>query len=494
MSKTAEDNAIRGPLGVIDVGAHTIRLQIAQVLPEGGVQILEDLAQPIALGRDVFTRGRIPGAKISRAGRILTDFAEKLAEYQVENYKAVATSAVREAANRDLFVSRIRNISGISLEILEDMQEIRLMYLAVRGAVRHALDLRKHQVLLCNIGTGSSQVAFLDSGRLTSGESIRLGTLRVMEELGGTAAGPEHVREIVDPFVSIIINWVGRITVPTRSDSFVALGSSVRAIACIGSGAPNNQEIVYLSRDDFRGVTALIDELSPDEAARKWRLSDTDAASLQPCAAMLEHMFEITEADRLLVPMTNTREALIHDIIRERRGESDPFVPEIISCAETIGEKFHYDSAHARCVADNALALFDKLRDLHHLGGRARVLLEVAAVLHEIGLFISNEAHHKHSRYLVMNSHLPGLSTGELMLVAVICRYHRKASPRPQHREYMSLSPDNRLLVYKLAAILRVADALDRSHAGTRPQLRLTLAEDRLLIRARVTRELSLER
>lgn len=494
MSSTAEDNAIRGPLGVIDVGAHTIRLQIAQVLPGDRVQILEDLAQPIALGRDVFTQGRIPGAKISRAGRILTDFADKLAEYQVESYKAVATSAVREAANRDLFVNRIRNISGISLEILEDMQEIRLMYLAVRAAVRDALDLSKHQVLLCNIGTGSSQVAFLDNGRLTSGESIRLGTLRVMEELGGSAAGPEHVREIVDPFVSIIINWVGRITVPARSDSFVALGSSVRAIACIGSGAPASQEIVYLSREDFRGVTAMIDELSPEEAARKWHLSDTDAASLQPCAAMLEHMFEITEADRLLVPMTNTREALIHDIIRERHGEPDPFVPEIISSAETLGEKFHYDSAHARCVADNALALFDKLRDLHDLDGRARVLLEVAAVLHEIGLFISNEAHHKHSRYLVMNSHLPGLSSSELLLVAVICRYHRKASPRPQHREYMALSPANRLLVYKLAAILRVADALDRSHAGTRPRLRITLKDDRLIIRARVARELSLER
>lgn len=495
MAARSTQSTPSGPLGVIDVGAHSVRLEIAQVKSDGSVERLEELAQPIGLGREAFTEGRISGANITLAGEILADFAAKLREYGVEHYKAVATSAVREAGNRDLFVNRVSNMSGIRLEMLEDMQEIRLMVLAVKRALQEALPLSEHQVLLCNIGTGSSQVAFLEGGRLTSGESIRLGTLRMVEELGRSGDSPGRIREIVDPFVSTIINWVARITVPTRSDSFVALGASVRAIAGIGAGQSNaHGTVAYLSRDDFDTVAEQLHDLSREEAANRWQLSHTEAASLQPCAIMLEHMFDITEADRLLVPMINTRDALVDDILRERRGEPDPFVPAILSCARTLGEKFHYDANHARCVAENSLALFDKLQEFHGLPPRARVLLEVAAILHESGLFISNEAHHKHSRYLVMNSHIPGLSSSEVLLVSVIARYHRKAAPRPQHREYVSLSPDDRLLVYQLAAILRVADALDRSHAGSRPKLRMTLKPARLLIHARSARDLSLER
>lgn len=484
-----------GPIGVIDVGAHSIRLEIAQVHPGGAVETLEDLTQPIALGRDVFTQGRIRGSNITLAGDVLSDYARTLREYGVRHYQAIATSAAREALNRDLFVSRVSHMSGITLEILEDMQEIRLMYLAVQAALERAgeFDLAKHQVLLCNIGTGSSQVAFVESGRLVSGESIRLGTLRVMEELGQNGGGT-RLREVVDPFVSTIIRWVGRITVHGASDSFIGLGSSVRAVACLGSGAPPDQQIVYLSREDFKAAAAEILALAPAEAASKWSLSDTDADSLAPCCVMLEHFFDITDADRLLVPMVNTRDAIIRDILREQRGKADPFIPEIISATENLGEKYHYDAKHARCVTNNALLLFDKLQDFHNLPARARLLLEIAGILHDLGLFISNEQHHKHSRYLVRNSHIPGLSSDEVNLVSVIARYHRKAAPRAQHLEYASLSPEDRLLVYKLAAILRVADALDRSHAGAVPNLRVRVANGALVLSSKSARDFTLER
>jgi len=481
-----------GPLAVIDLGAHSARLEIAQILPDGQIEEIQHLTQPIRLGAEVFVDGRIHSANVKLVAKILADFSTVMAECRVQRYKAIATSAVREATNREIFLSRVERLTGIQLDILEAPEEARLIYLALKEALAGELGPGIGNALICVIGTGASLLMHVRDGRLQCAESVRLGTIRMIEELAGSVT-PGHAREVLDPFISTMIDWSGRFSAVTQSDRLIAIGSTVRSLARFSGHKPRSRH-AEITRDDLRVIATRTAGKAATDIAAEWQLSDTLAESVQPCCVMLENLIDIVATDRVLVPMVNTRDAVLSDLIREVRGESDPFEPEIISAAEHLGRKYHYDQDHARAVANVAVRLFDELQELHELPPRARLLLEVAAILHDIGFFISNQEHHKHSFYLIAHSELPGITPEEKRILSVVGRYHRRSMPKASHTEYTSLSPENRLLVSKLAAILRVADSLDRSHTGRLRGLKIQVEDERLVLFSPAFRDLGLER
>jgi exopolyphosphatase/guanosine-5'-triphosphate,3'-diphosphate pyrophosphatase len=158
-----------------------------------------------------------------------------------------------------------------------------------------------------------------------------------------------------------------------------------------------------------------------------------------------------------------------------------------------LGRKFNFDEAHSMRVAHLCRQLFRALQEDHHLEPRYEVILYIAAVLHEIGLFISNASHHKHSLYIINNSEIFGLSRKDVRLVALVARYHRRASPKPNHPYYATLDRESRVVVAKLAAILRVADALERSHSRRISEIRCKREPGRLVITVPKVDDLSLE-
>ena len=480
-----------GAVGVIDIGAHSIRLEIAQLQEDGSIETLERLSHHVPLGADVFTNGSISDSNIRLVGQILGDFARVLAEYGVEHRKAIATSAVREAENRDIFLHRVSRASGIELQILYGPEESRLMFMAVRNALGGRFGLARHNAIIFTVGTGASLISFSENGCLTSAETVRLGTLRLMEELEG-AVSYTRLREIIDPFVAAVVNGIARISSGERPGVFVGVGSTVRALVSI-EGRSRTSEVRTMSRNRFQQVFGQIAGVSAQDLADRHGLPLTLAHSLEPCCNMLHHFFEITDASRLIVPMVTTRDALIRDFVREIAGEEDGFIPQILSVAAHIACKYNCDLAHHRCVAQLATTLFDQLTGLHGMAPRARLLLEVAAYLHDVGMFVSSREHHRHSYYLVRNCEIPGISPNEQELLATISRYHRRSLPCAQHPEYTSLAHEDRILVSKLAAILRVADALDRCHQGKITDLQVVLEEERVVLKASCTGDLTLE-
>lgn len=481
-----------GPIGVIDVGAHSARLVISQFLENGDVEVLESLNQPIPLGANVFVKGKISSKNTTMAVSILTDYAQMMKEYGVSLYKAIATSAVKEAANRDLFLHRVKNASGINLEVLEDAEEIRLIFQAAGSLFRDNRIYGDKNTLVCAIGTGVTHIAFLEKGHLSGAETIKLGTLRVLEELT-EGQSSSRTREIVDPFVASVINWLTRMSPGDNPEGFIALGSSARAIAgFIDSSGEKNY--VKIKRDEFAELYKKIMGMTISTLTEKYMFDDITASSLQPCCIMLEHFLETTQATELLIPMITTRDAIVHDFVCDIAGSKNSFVDEIVYCAKTLGRKYHFDAKHAESVAEASLFLFDALKEYHGLGKRERMYLHVAAILHDIGMFVSNKQHHKHAMYLVRNADIPGMLPEELNLIAVICRYHRRAVPKTSHEEYTSLSAEQRMVVNQLAAILRVADALDRSHLENHKLVETKIESVRITLYLKGEGECNLER
>jgi exopolyphosphatase / guanosine-5'-triphosphate,3'-diphosphate pyrophosphatase len=208
-----------------------------------------------------------------------------------------------------------------------------------------------------------------------------------------------------------------------------------------------------------------------------------------------QSLLQATKAQSVFVSDANMRNGLLLDLTRAfRASEVQAQLSGIIHAARGVGDKYHYDAAHAQHVAELSVQLFDFLKPVHQLDDRDRLLLDVAGILHDVGAFVGSSSHHKHSFYLIANCELFGLRRAELMLVALVARYHRRSPPKRTHVEYVSLTREERMTVSKLAAILRVADALDRGHAQQVRNARYELDSNELIIYVLGVPDLTLER
>lgn len=453
-----------GPIAVIDIGAHFVRLEIAQ--PEENDKnytTLERLSQIVPLGQDVFTGGKISTSNTLLVCKILKDYSHTLSEYGVEHLKAVATSAVREASNSEIFIDRIKRITGIEVRILESSEEARVMFLAMKEFLSGLDSFSSGNIMTCALGTGSTQISVIQNGLLKSSEAVRIGSLRIIEELGHPASS-KQLKKAIKPFVGSKTRGVFIQAFNRKIDNLVAVGSSTRAILKFKKNCTDNGTLSKISKDELKDIYNQIESMSPIEIADKLDISETLAESIEPCCGIIYHLLKVTKVNELIVPQVSTRDAIIKDFLRELRGDEDPFIPDLISCVHNIGKRYNYDESHAETVTEKAMMIFEKTHPLHGITNKEKIYLHAAAILHDIGLFVNSRRHHKHSYYIISNSQIPGLSNKERELVACIARYHRSAMPKNSHLEYSLLTPDEKVLVSDLAAMLRVADSLEFAH------------------------------
>ncbi len=457
---------IKSPIAVIDVGAHFARLEIVQLSANGRkYEILEKLSQVAPLGIDVFTRGKISIQNTFLIGKILKDYSALIKEYKVKHVKAIATSAVREASNSDIFLERVEKLSGIRLEELDSTLESRLIFMAIKGSLSSFPLFQEKNSLICSIGTGSTQVSFVKKGVLKSSENTRLGSLRLLEELERPLNNLQ-LKEVIKPFVeSTTKDLLAHSTVDFDGGLVIGVGSSVRALLRLSDKIQiDGSGIHFIDVENFNELYQQISQMKTEEIAGKLNISDTLAQSIAPCCAILYNFFHASKAEKIIIPEISTRDAVISDLFRELKGEHDPFTPYLISCVKNYGEKYFYDSNHASMVATMSTHIFENTHFLHGLNEKDALLLNIASYLHDIGLYVSSRKHHKHSYYLIKNGHIPGVSSKDRDIIALVARYHRRGFPRPMHAEYSSLNSSDKVKVNTLAAILRIADSLDFIH------------------------------
>jgi exopolyphosphatase/guanosine-5'-triphosphate,3'-diphosphate pyrophosphatase len=206
--------------------------------------------------------------------------------------------------------------------------------------------------------------------------------------------------------------------------------------------------------------------MNVDDLVKAFSLPFADAETINAALLVYQTLLRATGADEMIVSQISMRDGLLLDLARTVTGQEDQALTKgVLHSATALAEKYRVDLKHARNVADLAVRLYDAMGSEHGLGSRQRLLLRVAGLVHEVGGFVSNRAHHKHSYYVIVNSEVFGLSRDELALVAHVARYHRRSAPKPSHTEYMTLPREKRMTVSKLSALLRVADALDCTHA-----------------------------
>jgi len=466
MPRAPEKRSETRPVAVIDIGSNSARMVIAQVLPDGTTDALERLQRTVRLGHDTFVTGRLSQESMNATIAILRDYKRILDTYHVSHVRAVATSAVREAENVDAFVDRVLMTVDLDIEVIETAEESRLTVSAVREALGDRLGVTRSYALIVEVGGGSAVLTILQKGEIAASESYNLGSIRLQEMLSTSEESGTRAADLLRHHIENTVAAAKRAIPLSKVRSFFAIGGDARFAAQQVGKQTTSPEVSAISLRDFDRLVDRCVEHTVEELARIYGLAFSEAETLAPALLAYQVLLGATQARRMNVSRVSMRDGLLLDAARYVMGKEDAGLAEsVLRTAKTIGERYRYDETHGHHVAELAAHLFDELQPEHGLTPRHRLLLQVAAILHEIGGFVSGRAHHKHAYYLISNTEIYGLRPEDVAIVAHVARYHRRSCPKSSHIDYMTLPREQRIVVNKLAAILRVADALDRGHA-----------------------------
>lgn len=492
-----EDTDAPKTVAVVDVGSTAIRMVVAEIQPDGDWVRLDRASKPVSLGRDVFVTGFISRESMRQAIKILGGFCELLRGWQLSpgDVRVIATTAIREAKNRDTFVDRVNVRTGLEINIVEGVEENQLTYLAVQHAVNNMRgQFARSSSLIIEVGGGTTEVMLLHRGRMVAAHSLRLGTVRIEQQLQPGWKPGYQIEEYLKENVRVTQELLDGELALDRIKYFVAVGGDARRAAAT-VGRKVGDEYSVIEKADFDRFVARIQDLSVDECVRELGVTYNEAEGLVPALLIYKLFLDATSAPNLIVPDVSIREGvLVSFALGKDKAIEKEFSKQIIASARNLGRKFHYDEDHSLHVTKLALSFFDQFTDEHGLGEHARLLLEVAGILHDIGSYIRASGHHKHGQYIVENSELFGLSVDDIRIVGNVIRYHRKSLPTAAHTDYVSLRREQRMAVVKLAAMLRVADALDRGHSQRIDDITLERSEDDLIIHCHHAGDISNER
>ena len=474
VSPTATEDRV---VAFMDMGTNSIRLLVVQIHANQACTILTRLKEMIRLGEGEFTEQYLQPAAIDRAVLVAREFVGLARSYGAEEIVAVATAATREAMNQRTFLRRLRQEAGVEVHVVSGLEEARLIYLGVVSGVH----LGDKQALFVDIGGGSTEVIIGTQHQYDYLNSLKLGAIRLTTRFLTDLQGPVPMRlyEQVRRHVRHHVMHMLREIQTHRVD--LAIGSS-GTVESLGDIAARLFLQRPLQRDDtlqygqLKEVVTLLGSLSLEARRKVPGLTPSRADIIMGGAAILDTLMEELSLPEIRVTDRGLRDGLLVDYLL-RNGHALAWAemsPREMSVLQ-LGRACRFNEVHARTTARLALALFDSAGDagLHRLGKRERELLEYAALLHRIGGFLTYENYQAHTYYLIHNANLLGFDQTEIALIATVALYHRKTLPRQKHPEFAALTKKTQRLVRILCVLLRLAESLDRSHAGYVRQARL---------------------
>jgi exopolyphosphatase/guanosine-5'-triphosphate,3'-diphosphate pyrophosphatase len=478
-------------LASIDIGSNALRLTVASVDADRQFTVLENLREPVRLGADVFTQNVISEETLDRACAAMQGFRKILDARGVKWFRAVATSAVREALNKDLFLDRVMQAAGIEVDVISPEEEARLIHLAVAEKV----DLDHGVSILVDIGGGSTEITLVSEGNIISTESYRMGTVRLLQLLGDRKRPEKHFNQLVQEYVGATQKRLRKEIGKRHVDRCVGTGGNIETLGYLRRALLGKERDSILSADELDDLGRRMSSATYEQRVQQYGLRPDRADVIVPAAIILQNIVRQSGVDEVVIPHVGLKEGSLLELVHELYGgERHPQRTQVMTSALELGRKFQFDEQHGLTVSRHALQLFDETRNLHGLGLEHRLLLEVAALLHDIGTVLSASDHHKHTHYLLSASPLVGLSDNQRAIVANVARYHRKSEPKPQHDAYRVLPSRDRVVVSKLAAILRLADALDNQHAAKVSTFTVDYKKPRLTLRLQGEGDLLLEK
>jgi len=455
-------------LAVIDIGTNSIHMVLAEIGKNFSYKIVDRIKEMARLGDGTFTSHRLSQEAIDRGLAVLKRFSLLAKNKGFDIILPIATSAVRESENGGDFINLVRKELGLRVRVITGEEEARLIYLGVR----HSMDLSDSPAMIVDIGGGSVELMACTSSRLKFVRSLKLGAIRLKDQF--LKADPPD-KKMVQRMEQAVMQSLKKALLKKKA-------LPLRSLVATSGMAGNLTEIIYLARTG-RALSqidmAMISLKEIKDVEKLLCIKDTEGRlkipgldprrvdTLYPGVMVLRVLMECLGMKQVRISDKAIREGVIYDFIQQHheglKAEQD--IPNVRHRQILLlARRYQYPKVHSHHTAKLALSLFDQTQSMHGMGEAEREWLEYAALLHDIGHHIQENAHHKHTYYLIAHADLPGFSLDEIRILANIARYHRRELPKVAHRGFKLLNSEQRKVVLGLSAILRIADGLDRSH------------------------------
>jgi exopolyphosphatase/guanosine-5'-triphosphate,3'-diphosphate pyrophosphatase len=451
--------------GAVDIGSNSIRMQVAEASPGGPHHILAEDRQVTRLGEGVFRGGELTPEAAAVVFRFLNRTAAEFQKQQVAVVRAVATAAVRDSYNRDEFLERASEALGARVEVISGQEEARLIHLGVQSCWPHP----RQTILIVDIGGGSAELILSRNGKITGAYSQKIGAVRLTEVFLKHDPPTELELRQLEEYVEEKLAPIRRQVEEQRPKRTIATSATAAAAACAIHRVPRAQrDLADRLRIPCAALRALYADLASknlDQRRQVQGIGPRRAEVIVPGCGVLTRVLEDFQLPSLYYSRSGVRDGIIADLVLRGAGREEAHLDgDQLRSVREMARRYRVSLKHGDYVARLARHLFAGLGPCHQLPPSDGKLLEAAAYLHDVGHFISDTRHHRHSYYVVSSSDLPAFTDRERLVIAHLCRYHRKSLPGPQHSSYKQLSSAERKSVRHLTPLLRLADSLDRTH------------------------------
>ena len=470
---------------VIDIGSSLVKMKVCQVKNKR-VELIDQLECPVRIGHEVFNFGTISSDCLKELVHILHGFQKVMEEYGVQEYKVVATTALREAKNKSFVQDQLRVQNHMEVEVFEDNQEKTLIYSEVIQAIhKHTEKKGKdfNTTLISHIGTGSIGLGIFNGSNLTFSQNISIGSLKLHDVLGSIQDDTEEFYNVVEEYLDALL---GRITLPVPNksiDGMVVTGNEIEIIAKLCE-VPLENDTYSIKTETIMALFKTIRMMTPEKISFRYGLSEEQAEMLYSALAIYVRLSKMTQAKYILSPKVELWSPLMHHMLIPKSSEEylDYVESNAITCAKTFAERYHCNQQHADQIAFYACKIFDRIKRIHGLTQRHRMILELATILHDCGYFVDSKFHLESTFDLIQNIDICGVNYEEMLMTAYVARFNEIGTPNYDDLDFIHIREEQKVICSKLAAIFRLANSLDKSQKQKVKDFKVKLDEERLII------------
>ena len=467
----------------IDIGSYDVILEIFEISKKQGIRSVDKICHRMELGKDTYTLGKIRPEMEEELCRVLADFVRIMEGYRVDDYRATASSAISEASNSLYVLGKIHQLTGFSVTVLSNSEQRFLSYKALAAMEDNFNKIIEKGTAILDLDGGSFQISLFDKDALVTTQNIRMGSLRIRERLAGIQSETEHE---VSSFKKMYLK--------DRKIENIMLIGDVFTDSVYQNIEEKTTKII--SRENFNTWYEKIIRQSPMELAVKLGIPLENASLMYPSAVIYKCLIDMMGAEHIWIPGVHMTRGIAYEYAEQMKllKGGHNFENDILMAAKNIGKRYAVNRPHVQNLEMTALAMFDATKKMHGMKERERLLLRMAVMLHDVGKYISLNNVADSSYNIIMSNEIIGLSHIEREMVALIAKYN--TAVLPSYDELVmesSLSAEQYLTVSELTAIVRLANALDRSHLQKIQSIRAALKERELHLSLTVDRDFTLE-
>ncbi len=471
----------------IDVGSYEVGMKIFEFSPRREMKQIDSVCCRLGLGKDTYNTGKISVKKIEELCAILNDFVRIMNGYKVSAYRACATSSVREARNHLLILEQIKRTTGLSLEILDNSEQRFLDYKSIAFGEKNFYKIIQNGTAIVDVGSGSIQISLFDNDKLVTTQNIRMGNLRIREKMADLVRNTLHIEAMAEELINNELASFKKMYLKDRQ---------VKNLIVAGDYILELLKKPMVETGEFRVTYDAIIGKRPEEIARDYGIPSESASLILPSMTIYKRLIEEMGAEQIWMPGLSLSDGIAYDYAQKNkliRAEHN-FEDDIVAAARIVAKRYQSNKSHIRNLESLALSIFDKLKKISGLDARQRLLLQIAVILHGCGKYINLSDGAECSYSIIMATEIIGLSNRERRIIANVVKYNTFEISYEDILEQPGLTEKDFMLIMKLTAILRVANALDRSHKQKFSEVRILVKDGELQIHVDTSEDITLEK